>query len=60
MLSPALRILAGPTALRSLREHGFQPDAFTVMAGASGGAKWLVLGGLDRALATHFVAGRRE
>jgi hypothetical protein len=60
MPSPALRILAGPTALRSLREHGFKPDAFSVMAGASGGAKWLVLGGLDRALATHFVAGRRE
>jgi hypothetical protein len=60
MPSPALRILAGPTALRSLREHGFRPDAFTVMAGASGGAKWLVLGGLDRALATHFIARRRE
>lgn len=30
------------------------------MAGASGGAKWLVLGGLDRALATHFIARRRE
>lgn len=60
MSSPALRILAGPTALRSLREDGFDRDAFTVMAGASGGAKWLVLGGLDRALATHFVAGRRN
>lgn len=59
MPAPALRILAGPTALRSLREDGFDRDAFTVMAGASGGAKWLVLGGLDRALATHFVAGRR-
>lgn len=59
MSAPALRILAGPTALRSLRENGFDRDAFTVMAGASGGAKWLVLGGLDRALATHFVAGRR-
>jgi predicted acylesterase/phospholipase RssA len=60
MSPPALRILAGPTALESLREHGFDRDAFTVMAGASGGAKWLVLGGLDRALATHFVAGRRD
>ena len=60
MSAPALRILAGPTALRSLRENGFDRDAFSVMAGASGGAKWLVLGGLDRALATHFVAGRRE
>jgi hypothetical protein len=60
MNAPALRILAGPTAARMLRAHGFDRDAFTVMAGASGGAKWLVLGGLDHALATHFVAGRRE
>jgi hypothetical protein len=60
MTAPALRILAGPTALKSLREHGFDPDTFTVMAGASGGAKWLVLGGLDRALAQLFVAGRRK
>lgn len=60
MSVPALRILAGPTALQSLRANGFDREAFTVMAGASGGAKWLVLGGLDRALASHFVAPRRE
>jgi hypothetical protein len=60
MPAPALRILAGPTALRRLRSDGFDRDAFTVMAGASGSAKWLVLGGLDRALAEHFVAGRRN
>lgn len=58
MSSHALRILAGPTALRMLRADGFNPDAFSVMAGASGGAKWLVLGGLDHALAEHFVARR--
>lgn len=60
MSSHALRILAGPTALRLLRADGFDPDAFSVMAGASGGAKWLVLGGLDHALAEHFVACRRR
>lgn len=60
MSSPALRILAGPTALRMLRADGFDPDAFSVMAGASGGAKWLVLCGLDHALAEHFVARRRS
>jgi hypothetical protein len=58
--APALRILAGPKALRRLTTDGFDPDEFKVMAGASGGAKWLVLAGLDRALATHFVAPRRE
>lgn len=60
MPAPALRIIAGRTALQRLRSDGFDKDAFTVMAGASGSAKWLVLGGLDRALATHFVAGRRN
>src|SRR6056297_1413693 len=60
MDAPALRILAGPTALERLRKDGFDPDAFTVMAGASGGAKWLVLGGLDRALARDVIAPRRR
>lgn len=60
MTAPALRILAGRTALKNLRERGFDRDAFTVMAGASGSAKWLVLGGLDRALARHVIADRRE
>jgi hypothetical protein len=43
-----------------LREDGFDRDAFNVMAGASGSAKWLSIGGLDRALSTHFVTGRRK
>jgi hypothetical protein len=60
MSAPALRILAGPKALRRLQADGFDRDEFTVMAGASGGAKWLVLAGLDRALVTHFVNARRE
>jgi hypothetical protein len=60
MSDPALRILAGPSALRQLRDEGFERDAFSVMAGASGSAKWLSIGGLDRALATHFVTGRSK
>jgi hypothetical protein len=60
MAATALRILAGPTALKSLRENGFDPDAFSVMAGASGSAKWFAIGGLDRALATHFIARRHS
>ena len=60
MAARALRILAGPTALKSLRAQGFDPDAFSVMAGASGSAKWFSIGGLDRALATHFVARRHS
>lgn len=60
MAAPALRILAGPVALRRLREEGFDRDAFRAMLGASGGAKWLVLGRLDREIARHVIAGRRE
>jgi hypothetical protein len=60
MAAPALRILAGPVALRRLREEGFDRDAFRAMLGASGGAKWLVLGRLDRQVVRHVVGGRRE
>jgi len=60
MSAPALRILAGPVALSRLREEGFDRDAFRAMLGASGGAKWLALGRLDREIARHLIAGRRE
>jgi len=56
--SPHLTLRAGPVALARLREHGYQPDLFTTLVGASGGPKWLVLSQLDRALATDFVGAR--
>jgi hypothetical protein len=49
-LANALRFLAGPTALRSLRRDGFACDRIGAIAGASGGAKWLVLSQLDRVI----------
>lgn len=55
-----LRLLAGATAAEQLRERGFEADLFSTLVGASGGPKWLVLGGLDRALARRVVAGRRS
>lgn len=42
---------AGPTAYREIREHGLSPDRIGTFAGASGGAKWLVLSQLDRVVA---------
>jgi len=45
-----LAVLAGPTALAVIRDGGFGPDSVDVIAGAAGGPKWLVLGGLDRAV----------
>ncbi|MEN7343811.1 MAG: patatin-like phospholipase family protein [Pseudomonadota bacterium] len=51
----ALSIQAGPAALQHLREHGFRPSDVKMMAGASGGAKWLVLAGMDKALLSEVV-----
>ena len=41
---------AGPGALASVRKDGFGPERIGTIAGASGGAKWLVLSQLDRAI----------
>jgi len=58
MTHPDLTLRAGPTALRQLRERGFDPDLFTTMIGASGGAKWLVLSQLDRVLIESVIEPR--
>ena len=47
----ALSFRAGPGALQAVRKHGFSPGMVGTMAGASGGAKWLVLSKLDRVVA---------
>ena len=41
---------AGPGAFDSVRRHGFSPERIGTLAGASGGAKWLVLSQLDRCI----------
>lgn len=47
----ALSFRAGPGALQAIEKHGFSPELVGTMAGASGGAKWLVLSKLDRVVA---------
>lgn len=44
----ALRLYAGPGARRHIAEHGLQPQDITVVPGAAGGPKGLILGPLDR------------
>lgn len=39
---------AGPAAYRDIRKRGFSEERIGTIAGASGGAKWLVLSQLDR------------
>lgn len=48
--SKALLFKAGPGALRDVRQRGFSTERIGTIAGASGGAKWLVLSQLDRVI----------
>ncbi len=46
---------AGRSAFTELRQHGFGPELIGTIAGASGGAKWLVLSQLDRAIISEIL-----
>ena len=50
MTSQNLVFRAGPGAFDSIRRHGFAPERIGTIAGASGGAKWLILSQLDRVI----------
>ncbi len=58
--SPALSVLAGPDALRILRDRGLRAEDVDVVPGAGGGPKWLVLEALDRFLFGEFLQQPRE
>jgi hypothetical protein len=51
----SLTFKAGAGALESIRKHGFDISSVGSFAGASGGAKWLVLSQLDRAILSAIV-----
>lgn len=53
--TPSLAIRAGVAALALVRERGLRAEDIDVMPGASGGAKWLAIGGLDRMLFGEFL-----
>ena len=50
MKNNALLFKAGPGAYKDVRERGFAEERVGTIAGASGGAKWLVLSQLDRVI----------
>jgi hypothetical protein len=54
-MTGSLSFRAGPGALASVKRHGFCPSQIGTMAGASGGAKWLVLSKLDRVVARDVI-----
>jgi hypothetical protein len=58
-MTSLLTLRAGPQALRIVRERGLRAEDIDVIPGASGGAKWLVIAGLDRYLFGEFLQARR-
>lgn len=59
-MSSSLTLRAGPDALRLVRERGLRAEDIDIIPGASGGAKWLVLGGMDRYLFGELLQAPRE
>jgi hypothetical protein len=55
-----LKLMAGKRALEIIRDEGLRQERIRVMAGAAGGPKWLVLGGLDRVLFGNFFRKRKD
>lgn len=51
----ALLFKAGPAAYRDIRKRGFSEERIGTIAGASGGAKWLVLSQLDKLILERVV-----
>jgi len=56
----ALTLLAGRDAFALIRDRGLRAEDIDVIPAASGGAKWLVLGGLDRYLFGELLQRPRE
>ena len=46
---------AGPSAYRDIKQRGFAEERIGTIAGASGGAKWLVLSQLDRVIVERLL-----
>ena len=56
----SLTMRAGPKALEIIRERGLRAEDVDVLPGASGGAKWLAIAGLDQFLFGEFLQAPRE
>ena len=60
MAVKALSVYLGREAARRIASEGWSADLFSLLLGASGGPKWLILGHLDRLLFGDFLArGKR-
>ena len=54
-MAGSLTLRAGPAALALIRERGLRAEDVDIVPGASGGAKWLALAGIDRFLFGEFL-----
>ncbi|WP_300667289.1 patatin-like phospholipase family protein [Desulfoluna sp.] len=59
-MSGDLMFLAGHRAYERIQSGGLAPDDVSMVVGASGAAKWLVLHGLDSALFGRWFVGREK
>lgn len=59
-MTRTLTLRAGPRALALIRERGLRATDVDILAGASGGAKWLAIAGLDRYLFGTLLQAPRE
>ncbi|HDP80869.1 MAG TPA: patatin-like phospholipase family protein [Spirochaetes bacterium] len=51
---------AGRKAYALIRDRGLSPEMVSVVAGAAGGPKWIILNGLDRAIFFDWIEAERE
>ena len=58
-MASSLTLRAGPTALSIIRDRGLRAEDVDILPGASGGAKWLSIAGLDRYLFGEFLQAPR-
>jgi len=52
----AIEIYAGKTAYKKIKDEGLNADQISLIVGASGGPKWLVLSQLDQYLNNEFLS----
>ena len=55
-----LLFLAGHNAWERLQDAGLHPEDISVMAGASGAAKWLIISELDKAIFSQWMKERKN
>lgn len=54
-MARALSVYLGREAAKQIGSRGWTPELFSLLLGASGGPKWLILGQLDRVLFGDFL-----